>query len=395
MVLKKMLSDDLIKLSSNIKRNFKKKVLDLHSPAFFNQDIDEVKKTIKSSFVSTSGKKRGLLEKKIKVYTKSKYVLCVNSGTSAMHLGLMMMNIKKDEEILLQSANYISNANCLLYLNATPHFIDIDFNNLSLDIDKLKKYLEEICIIKKKFSINKKTGKIIRALIVTHIFGHTCNLNKLIKLLKKYKISLVEDSAESLGSFFNDKHTGTFGRFGILSFNGNKIITTGAGGAILLKNYSDYLRARHYASICKKTHNWEYDYSDIGYNYLMPNLNASLGLIQLRRLNFFLKKKMKIMNIYKKIFNGSSLGYIFVRPRGLENYNSNYWLQTLIISKKFIKEKDFIIKNLISNGIKVRPLWKPLHKVSYLKKFPKMGNLKGTLELYKRAINLPSSQNLL
>ena len=322
-------------------------------------------------------------------------MLCVNSGTSAMHLGLTMMNIKKGEEILLQSANYISNANCLLYLNLTPHFIDIDFDNLSLDIEKLKKYLEETCIIKKKFSINKKTGKVIRALIVTHIFGHTCNLNKLIKILKKYKISLIEDSAESLGSFFNDKHTGTFGRFGILSFNGNKTITTGAGGAILLKNHNDYLRARHYASICKKVHSWEYDYSALGYNYLMPNLNASLGLSQMKRLKFFLKKKIKIMNIYKKIFNGSSLGYIFVKSKSPKNYNSNYWLQTLIISKKFIKEKDFIIKNLIDNGIKVRPLWKPLHKVSYLKKFPKMRNLKGTLELYKRAINLPSGQNLL
>ncbi len=390
-----MLSDDLIRLSSNIKKNFKKQVLDLHSPVFLNKDITEVKKTIKSSFVSTFGKKRELLEKKIKLFTKSKYVLCVNSGTSAMHLGLTMMNIKKDEEILLQSANYISNANCLLYLNATPHFIDIDFNNLSLDIDKLKIYLEEICIIKKKFSINKKTGKIIRALIVTHIFGHTCNLNKLIKILKKYKISLIEDSAESLGSFFNNKHTGTFGRFGILSFNGNKTITTGAGGAILLKNYNDYLKARHYASICKKAHSWEYDYSALGYNYLMPNLNASLGLSQIKRLKIFLKKKIKIMNIYKKIFKGSSLGYIFVRSKSLKKYNSNYWLQTLIISKNFIKEKNFIIKSLIDSGIKVRPLWKPLHKISYLKKFPKMGDLKGTLELYKRAINLPSGQNLL
>ena len=217
-----------------------------------------------------------------------------------MHLALVALNIKKNEEVLMPSLNYIASANATLYCGAIPHFVDVDEESLGIDPIKLKKYLNEICIIKKEKCLNKKTKRPIRALICLHTFGYPAKILELKKICSSYNIKLIEDSAEALGSFFKKKHLGTFGDIGILSFNGNKIITTGSGGAVLTSNLRLAKKIDHLSKIAKKKHSYKLDYDLLGYNYNMSNLNAALGLAQIKKINYFLKNKKKLHKRYCK-----------------------------------------------------------------------------------------------
>lgn len=368
------------------KINTKKVSFSLHSPVIEKNDLLEVKKCLNSTFVSTHSNLINKFEKNISLFTKSKYSIATINATSGLHVALKAIDIKKNDEILLGDLNYIAAANSILYVGAIPHFIDINLNNLFIDVKKLEKYLDSTTIFKKGKLINKKTGRMIKAIIATHIFGKGGEIKELIKIAKKFRLKIIEDASEALGSYYKNKHLGTFGNIGVVSFNGNKIITTGGGGAILTNDKKLYKRCFELCTISRKNKNiWEYDYNRLGYNYRLPGLNASLGISQLKKIKKYLQIKNKIYNHYKKYFNKSS---IFLM-KNQKDFDNNNWLNSL-----FIKESNLnLIKKIIliasKKKIMLRPVWKLMHKIKYLRQFPKM-KLKNSIIAEKSIITLPS-----
>jgi len=363
----------------------------LHEPSFNKNDQKNVNDCIKSTFVSTVGNYATLFEKKLSKITKSKHVISTVNGTSALHAILKIVKVNKDDEVLVPSLTFVGTANAIKYCNASPNFIDASTKTFGVDPIKLEKYLKKICKIKNNMCFNKITKKYIKALICVHVFGHPAEIDKISKICKKYKLILIEDAAEAIGSYYKNKHLGTFGDFGMLSFNGNKIITTGAGGAILTNNKKLYEKLLKLVSINKEKHKFEYYYKSVGFNYKMPSLNAALGLDQLNRLDKIIIKKRKIFELYSDMF--SEIENIKVLKEPI-NSKSNYWLNTLILDKKHMKSKNKIINNLIENNFFCRPLWFPLHLSPQFKKYSR-DNLNVTVDLYNRSINLPSSIDLL
>ena len=370
--------------------NKKKKPFVLHEPTLDRSDKENVSQCINSKMVSTAGNFTKKFEENIKKYTKAKYVLSLINGTSALHLSIISSGIKKNEEVLLPSLTFVATGNSILYNNSIPHFVDVN-ENLTIDFEKLDYYLKEISVIKKGKCFNRKTSRIIRAIMPMHTFGHMCDIKKLKKLAKKYKLIVIEDAAEALGSFYKNKHAGTFGNAGVLSFNGNKIITTGMGGAILTNNKKIYMKAKHLAATAKLNSKWDYIHDEIGYNYRLPSLNASLGCAQLQKIKNLLSKKRKLFQKYKISF--SNLKFLKILKE--QPYNkSNYWLQTLILNKSHEHLLKPILEKCHKENIFIRPSWKPLHQLKFFKKYPKM-SLQNTNSLFKRIINLPSSSFLI
>ena len=367
----------------------KKKPFFLHEPYLDRQDENYVAKCVKSKFISTAGTFTKKFEDELKKFTKSKYVLSVINGTAALHLALVVLNIKENEEILIPSMTFVATGNAVLYNKSIPHFFDIN-EDLTINLIKLNNYLEKNTKIKNGKCVNKNTNRIISAIIPMHTFGHMSDMSKLKKLAKKFKLLIIEDAAEALGSFYRNKHAGTFGKIGTLSFNGNKIVTTGMGGAILTNNKKLYLKARHLAATAKVKSKWDYIHDVLGYNYRLPSLNAAIGYSQMKKINFLISKKRKLFQIYKKAFKGSNF---FTLISEQPNTKSNYWLQTVVLKPKFKDLTKMILSKCYDNKIYIRPVWKPLHKLNYFKKFPKM-NLDKTNSLYLRVINLPSSSIL-
>jgi perosamine synthetase len=375
-----------------IKKNFNlKKKYFLHEPELTKKDEKIVVDCVKSKYVSSTGSYSDLFEKNLKNFTKSKYVVATVNGTSALQIALKLFFIKKNDEVLLPSLTFVATANAILYCNAIPNFVDVSIKTFGIDPLKLENYLLRNCTIKNKKCFNKKTKRYVRALICVHIFGHACEINKLKLICKKYSIILIEDAAEALGSYYHKKHLGTFGNAGVLSFNGNKIITTGGGGALLLPTKKLYLKAKKLVSTGKEKHEYEYLFKKLGYNYRLPSINASLGVSQLKSIQKLIAAKRKNFLFYKKIFKFFKSIVVFEEPK---NCQSNYWLNTILLDNKHKKYKNDIIKILLKNNFYCRPLWSPLHKISYLKNYPK-DSLPNTNLLYSNCINLPSSANLL
>jgi len=369
---------------------YPKNFLPLHEPSFFSNEIKYLNSCIKEGFVSTAGRFVNEFEENIKKLTNSKYAVAVVNGTSALQIALKLVGVKSNDEVLVPSITFIGSVNSVIYNNAIPHFVDSEINSFGVCSKKLRKYLENNTIVKNKICYNKNTKKIIRALIVVHIFGHSAEILELKKLSKDFNIPIVEDSAEAIGSYYSKKHLGTFGKVGVLSFNGNKTITTGGGGIIITNNKSIALKAKHITTTAKLPHKWEYIFKETGYNFRMPNINAALGLAQLKKLKKILSKKRKIFRVYEDYFSEIKGIRLMREPK---NCKSNYWLQTLILDKNYSKYKNLILKETNINNIGTRPCWKPLHKLSHLKKFPKM-NMSIAEEIYKRVINIPSSAHL-
>tara|TARA_X000000950_G_scaffold110308_1_gene139033 strand:- start:3348 stop:4508 length:1161 start_codon:yes stop_codon:yes gene_type:complete len=372
---------------STIKKKFGDKKIYLHEPSIHMDDIKSVVKALSDNEVSTYGKYTEIFEKKISNVVKNKNIISTINGTSALHLALKMMNVNENTEVLVPSLTYVSTVNAIIYNQADPHFIDINPENLSADIIKLDNYLGKITLKRNNKIFNKKTKKEIKFLLLVHLNGLCCNMDLLVKVLKKYNIKLIEDAAEAFGSFYKNKHLGTFGEVGIFSFNGNKVLTTGGGGAIVFKNKKLFKKGLNYATNCKTLRKGEIDYDDVGYNYRMPSINASLGISQINKLNKFKEKKKKLFLFYKKIFSKDDHIKLLIPHK---NLNSNYWLNTIIIQKnKMISKKnlEFLFKK---QNIFVRSIWKPIHLVKRYNKFQSM-NLSQTEKIYKQAITLPSS----
>tara|TARA_Y100000389_G_scaffold171578_1_gene179324 strand:+ start:728 stop:1909 length:1182 start_codon:yes stop_codon:yes gene_type:complete len=378
------------KIQKELKFIYSKKIVPVHEPVITDLDKRYVNDCIKSTFVSTVGKYVNLFENEIKRITNSKYVIAVNSGTSALHLALAAINVNKNHEILVPSATYVSTANAIIYCGADPHFVDVSHKTISVDPFKLENYLKKNTFIKNNKCTNKKTKKIIKALIVVHAYGHPAHLDDLKKVCLKFKLDLVEDAAEALGSFYKNKHAGTFGKVGILSFNGNKTITTGGGGALLTNNSILSKKLRKLSTMAKIPHPWEQKFDMLGYNYRMINISAALGCSQIKQLDKILEKKRKITKFYQKIFLFDKNVKFFLEP---ENCKSNYWHQLIIINESYKKVRRYL-KQFHKNKILAKAMWTPLHKLKYLNKFPRM-NLSNTEDLYRRLIILPSGAGII
>lgn len=359
----------------------------LHEPHLDGEEIKELKKCIKSNFISTVGFQVKKFEKKLSKLTGAKYVVATNSGTSALHLALKGINLERNSEVLVPTLNFVASGNAIKYCNAIPHFVDSTANNLSVDPIKLSNYLSKIIKIKNGRSINIKTNRPILALILVHVFGHSGNIKEIKKICNLYNLKLIEDAAEAIGSFYKKKHLGTFGKCGILSFNGNKTITTGAGGALITNDKNLAKKVLKLSLISKVPHKWKLEYDDIGYNYRMPSINASLGISQLNKLNSILAKKKKLFLNYKKEFKKYSEFILLGQPK---NCKSNFWLNTLILKKNSVQLRDKIIRKLNYNGVQARPCWKLLHRLKQFSNYPKM-NLSVAEKLEKKIINIPSS----
>jgi aminotransferase in exopolysaccharide biosynthesis len=364
---------------------------ELHDPLFIGNELKYLRETIKNSFVSNKGKHTDLFEKKIKRYTGAKFAIALVSGTQAIYIALKVFGVKKNQEVLVPALTFIGTVNAIDYLSAEPHFVDSNIRDFGIDCDKLENYLKKIVIFKNKKSINKYSGRVISAIIPVHIFGHACDIVKIKKIAKKYNLIVIEDSAEALGSFYKNKHLGTFGDAGCISFNGNKIMTTGGGGAIITNNKKIAKKILHLVTTSKIYHKWEYIHDEIGYNFRMPSLNAALGLAQLEKINLFIKSKRDLFLRYKKQFIKIKEISIY---KELKKSKSNYWLQTLVLSDKISFLKNRILKELHLKSIQARPAWKLISNLKPYKKKYKM-NLSGSENIYKRIINLPSSQNLI
>ena len=362
----------------------------LHEPLFFGKEMNYLKNTIKQNLVSSTGEYVNKFEKKIKDYTKAKFAIAVVNGTQAIYISLKACGVKKDEEVLVPALTFVGTVNAISYLGAKPHFVDSQIKNFGIDCSKLENYLNKIAKFRGDKCINKLTGKVIKAIIPVHVFGHPCNIQSIIKIAKKFNLIVVEDAAEALGSFYKQKHLGTFGDTGCISFNGNKIITTGGGGMVITNKKILAKKIKHLTTTAKLKHKWEYIHDEVGYNFRMPNLNAALGLAQFEKIHIFLKAKRTLFKKYFNAFNKIKDISLYKEPN---NANSNYWLQTLILDKNNANLKNKILKELHRKLIYARPVWRLISEHKPYKKNQKM-NLSGAKEIYSKIINLPSSQSL-
>ena len=379
------------KLSLEISEAIKSVVTDsklyLHEPIFDELEKNNLNDCIDSSFVSSVGQYVDKFEKMIAEFTNSKKVIALVNGTSALHLALKVLGINSNDEVICPSLTFVATANAISYLNAKPHFVDINEKTLGIDPLALEKWLDKIIIEKDGKSINKNTGRRIKAIIPMHTFGHPVEIDSIVEIANRYNLTVVEDAAESLGSFYRKKHTGTFGKVGILSFNGNKIITTGGGGALLTNDNKIAAYAKHLSTTAKVKHDWRFIHDQIGFNYRLPNLNAALGCAQMKKLPFFIESKRNLFIKYHEAFRNIKGVTLLSEPT---NARSNYWLQTLILDEGYEHELEEILEYTNISGIMTRPAWELLHNLEIYKDCQK-SPLPISETLSKRIINIPSS----
>lgn len=379
-----------IEMAEKIKTLYPDKdFLPLHEPIFAGNEINYVTDCIQTGWVSSVGEYVEQFEQKLAEFIGVKRAVAVVNGTAALHIALKVAGVQPRDEVLVPSLTFVATGNAVTYCNAIPHFVDVSRATLGLDPYKLGQYLKEIAVMKDHQCVNKVTGNTISAIVPMHTFGHPVELDPLMEICEQYNITIVEDAAESLGSYYKGVHTGNFGKVSAMSFNGNKIITTGGGGAILTNDekLADY--TKHLTTTAKLPHRWKYVHDEIGYNYRMPNLNAALGCAQLENLQEFLEKKRKITLSYVALIKNSNGIRLFQEP---EFARSNYWLQTLIINNEKYSI-DLALEVLNDNGVMARPIWNPLHQLEPFFNCPR-GDLSVTEQLRKQIINIPSSAYL-
>jgi len=386
--LKKNISKKLVNI---FKSNINFKSLHLHEPDLDKNAINYLKLCVKTNSVSTVGKFVKKFEDKISKLTGAKHVITTNSGTSALHISCILAGIGKNDEVLVPAFTFVATANAVKYCGGIPHFVDIEDQHFNIDFDKLKIYLKKTTIIKNNFCINKNTGRKIKAIIPVHVFGHPVEITKLISAAKEFNLFVIEDAADALGSYYNKKHVGLFGNLGVLSFNGNKPITCGAGGAIITNNTLKAKQARHLVAVAKLPSSAEFIYDKVGYNYRMPNINAALGYSQIIRIKTILEKKRRLFYFYKKIFNKITFVKLLDEP---EKCKSNFWLQTLLLERNSSTNSKKVIKHLNNKKIYARSGWELMVNLKHFKDCPKMENLSAQ-KIYKRIINIPSSSFLI
>ena len=337
--------------------------------------------------VSSVGAFVDKFEKMLMDFTGVKYAVATVNGTSALHICLKLAGVEPGDEVLIPALTFVATANAVSYCGAIPHLADSEEKTLGIDCNKLSDYLNEIMEIRNKTCFNRITNRPVRAIIPVHIFGHPVDMEPLLALCNRYYITVIEDAAESIGSYYKGVHTGNWGKLSALSFNGNKTITTGGGGAILTNNESLGKLAKHLTTTARIPDKWNFVHDYVGYNYRLPNINAALGCAQMEKISEFLDKKRALAELYKKAFANMKGLKFFIEP---EFAKSNYWLNTLLLDNDKAAEKDNLLELTNSSGIMTRPAWTLMQKLPMYKQCPKM-NLASAENIESRLINIPGS----
>jgi aminotransferase in exopolysaccharide biosynthesis len=359
--------------------------LPLHEPRFIGNERKYVVDAIDSTFVSSVGAYVDRFEEMMCNITGCKYAVATVNGTNALHLALLLLGVKPGDEVITQPLTFIATANAISYAQATPHFVDVNKSNLGLCPAILEQHLSQIATVKDGVCFNKKTGNRISACIPMHTFGIPARIEELVKVCKKYNIQLIEDAAESLGSYVNGQHTGTFGKIGTFSFNGNKTVTAGGGGALVTNDESLAKQAKHLSTQAKIPHKWNYNHDQIGYNYRMPNLNAALVCAQLEQLDFFVENKRELHTLYDTFFSKYEEVQLI---NAAEKHAANYWLNAIILKDKIAR--DHFLQKTNESGIMTRPIWTLMNKLVMFKDCPS-SNLANAEWLEERVVNITSS----
>jgi perosamine synthetase len=363
----------------------------LHEPRFSGNEWVYLKECLDSTFVSSVGKFVDRFEDELCAFTGAKRAVAVVNGTAALHVALRLAGVEAGDEVILPALTFIATTNAVTYCGATPHFVDSNERSLGMDAVALREHLSDISEIQSSHCINRKTGRVIRAMLPMHTFGHPVDIEELVAVAHDFRLQLIEDAAESLGSTVCGRQTGTFGLMGTLSFNGNKTITTGGGGAILTNNLELGVRAKHLTTTAKLPHRWNFVHDEVGYNYRLPNLNAALGCAQLEQMHGFIADKRRLFNHYRLAFAKVGGVSLVVEP---DACRSNYWLQTLLLDRSFAHQRDDVLRATNDAGLMTRPVWTLMHHLPMYINSPK-ANLPVAESLEQRLINIPSSSGLL
>ena len=365
--------------------------LALHEPRFRGNEWIYLKECLDSTFVSSVGKFVDRFEDDLAAFTGAKRAVAVVNGTAALHVSLLLAGVEAGDEVLLPALTFIATANAVAYCQATPHFVDSEERTLGMDAHALRDYLSSTTEMRGGHCINRSTGRVIRAMVPMHAFGHPVDIEALLAVAHDFHLQLIEDAAESLGSTVRGQHTGTFGLMGTLSFNGNKTITTGGGGAILTNDIELGKRAKHLTTTAKVPHRWNFVHDEVGYNYRLPNLNAALGCAQLEQLPGFLADKRHLFERYQLAFADVKGVRLVAEPAGCR---SNYWLQTLLLDESLADQRDAVLIATNDAGLMTRPVWALMNRLSMYCNAPK-APLPIAESLARRLINIPSSSGLI
>ncbi|MFN4091469.1 MAG: LegC family aminotransferase [Brevundimonas sp.] len=362
--------------------------ISLHEPEFRGNEKAYVTDCIETGWVSSVGGYVDRIERDLAAITGVGHAVATANGTAALHVCLMLAGVEAGDEVLMPALTFVATANAVAYIGATPHFVDSEDRSLAVDADKLEAHLQAVAEVRAEACVNRETGRVIRALVVLHAFGHSGDLDALAALAERWKLVLIEDAAEAIGSRYRGAHVGGIGRLSALSFNGNKIITTGGGGAVLTNDPALAKRAKHLTTQAKVPHPWAFSHDAVGYNYRMPNLNAALGCAQLERLPDMLARKRELAARYAQAFAGVPGVRFLTEPEGTEG---NYWLNALILDDPAMR--DAMLTALNEAGFMARPIWTLMHRLPMFEAAPR-ADLKTSERLEATVVNIPSSPAL-
>lgn len=362
-------------------------VIPLHAPLFIGNEKKYVNEAIDSTFVSSVGAFVNQFESEFAKYVGARTAVVTGNGTSALHAALHLMGVTDRDEVLTQALTFVATANAISYCGAEPVFVDSDYETLGMSPVSLEEFLHKYAEVREGICFNKMTERKIKACVPMHVFGHPVKIKEIVAICDRYGIPVIEDAAESLGSLYDGIHTGLFGKIGIFSFNGNKIITSGGGGMIVTQDEKLGKRAKHITTTAKVPHAWEFVHDESGFNYRMPNLNAALAMGQLEKLAFFVENKRETAQIYKDYFFKKGLHFV-VEPKGAR---SNYWLNALLLKDRV--ERDSFLEETNSNGVMTRPIWTLMPDLPMYKNCL-ITDLSIARNLSDRVVNIPSSVRL-
>lgn len=362
----------------------------LHEPSFRGNEWAYLKQCLDSTFVSSVGRFVDRFEDQLAAFTGAKRAIAVVNGTAALHVALRLAGVEPGDEVLVPTLTFVATANAVAYCGAIPHFVDSEERTLGMAAGALREHLAVASELRDGRCVNRTSGRVIRAMVPMHAFGHPADIGALLAVARDYRLQVVEDAAESLGSYVGERHTGTFGLMGTLSFNGNKTITTGGGGAILTNDVELGARAKHLTTTAKLRHQWNFEHDEIGYNYRLPNLNAALGCAQLEQLPGFLIEKRRLFERYRLRFAGVPGVRVMAEPSGCR---SNYWLQTILLDEALAGQRDAVLSATNDAGLMTRPTWVLMHRLAPYRAAPR-APLPVAESLERRLINLPSSAGL-
>ena len=360
----------------------------LHAPLFIGNEKKYLAECIDTTFVSSVGKFVDRFEELVACYTGSKRAVVCVSGTNALHMGMLLVGVERDDEVLTQALTFIATCNAISYIGAHPVFLDVDRDTLGLSPLAVKRWLSGHAEVRNGQCYNKKTGRRIKACVPMHTFGHPMKIDELSAVCNEYHIELVEDAAESIGSFYKGRHTGTFGRVGAISFNGNKTITTGGGGMLLFQDEELGRLAKHLTTQAKVPHRWAFVHDHIGYNYRMPNINAALGCAQMENLDRYVSNKRETAERYREFFSRIPDVEFVVEPA---NSRSNYWLNAVLLKDRRAQQSFLEYTN--DHGVMTRPVWELMNRLEMFRGCETDG-LENTVWLEERIVNIPSSVRL-